>query len=100
MWRPKTLKNIIDAAMVSTPEEVTDESHNVHMTSTAVKNPSASKSLCLFTNILNVKKKTAKLRFVVQNPNAEPWNWVIACGPIKQNEKGIQKFMNQHPEMC
>ena len=48
--------------MVSTPEEVTDESPNVPMTSTPFKNPSASKSLCLFTNILNVKKKAAKRR--------------------------------------
>ena len=48
--------------MVSNPEGVTDDSPNVPMTSTTVKNPRASKSLCLFTNILNVKKKTAERR--------------------------------------
>ena len=48
--------------MVSTLEGVTDNSPNAPMTSTPVKKPSASKSLCLFTNILNVKPKTAKRR--------------------------------------
>ena len=56
------LKDILDAAMVSTPEGFTDESPNVPMPSTRVKKPSASKSLCLFTNIFDVKKKTAKCR--------------------------------------
>ena len=56
------LKDILDASMVSTPEEVTSESTNVPMTSTPVKKPSARKSLCLFTNILNVKRKTAERR--------------------------------------
>ena len=53
------LKDIIDAAMVSIPEGVTDDSPNMPMTSTLVKNKSR-KSLCLFTNLLNVKKKTSK----------------------------------------
>ena len=34
------------------------------MTSTPVKKPGARKSLCLFTNILDVKPKTAKRRIV------------------------------------
>ena len=55
----QNLKDIIDALMVYTPEEVTDESTNVPMTSTPVKKPSARKSLCFFTNILDVKPKTA-----------------------------------------
>ena len=50
--------------MVSTPEEVTDGSPIVPMKSTPVKKPSARKSLCLFTNILNVRNKTAKRRVV------------------------------------
>ena len=50
--------------MVSTPEGVTDNSPNVHMTSTPVKKQSASKSLCLFTNILAVKPTTSKRHFV------------------------------------
>ena len=46
--------------MVSTPEGVIDNSHNVPMKSTPVKKLSASKSLCLSTSILDVKPKTAK----------------------------------------
>ena len=58
------LKDIIDASILSTPEGVTDNSPNVHMTSTPVKKPSARKSLCLFKNILDVKPKTAKRCFM------------------------------------
>ena len=50
--------------MVLKLEEVTDDSPNMTMTSTPVKKPSANKSLCLFTNILDVKEETAK-RFIV-----------------------------------
>ena len=41
--------------MVSTPERFTDNVPIYLMTSTPVKKPRARKSLCLFTNILNVK---------------------------------------------
>ena len=60
----QNLKDIIDADILSTTEGVTDNSPNVHMTSTPVKKPSARKSLCLFTNILVVKPITAKRCFV------------------------------------
>ena len=46
--------------MVSTPEDDTDDSPNVPMTSTPFKKLSARKSLCLFANIFDVKKKTEK----------------------------------------
>ena len=49
----KNLEDIIDADMVSTTKVVTDDSPNVPMTSTPVKNPNARKSLCLFTNIFS-----------------------------------------------
>ena len=52
--------------MVSTPDEVTYDSLHVTMTSTPVKKPSASKSLCLFTIILDVKPKRAKCCFVAE----------------------------------
>ena len=45
--------------MVSTPEGFTNESPISPITSTPVNKPSARKSLCLFTTILDVKKKTA-----------------------------------------
>ena len=51
---------LIDAYILSTPEGVTDNSPNVHLTSSPVKKPSDRKSLWLFTNILGVKQKTAK----------------------------------------
>ena len=53
----QNLQDILDADMVSTPEGVTDNSPGVPMTPTLVKKPSASKSLCLFTNKLDVKQK-------------------------------------------
>ena len=58
----KNLKDILDANMMSTPEGVIYDNPNEPMTSTPFKKPSARKSLCLFTHILNVKKKTAKIR--------------------------------------
>ena len=60
----QNLKDIIDSAILSTPEGVTDNSPNVHMASKPVKKPSARKSLCLFTNILDVNPKTAKRLFL------------------------------------
>ena len=57
-------KDILETALLSTPEGLTDNSPNVHMPSTPVKKPNARKSLCLFTNILDVKPTTSKRRFV------------------------------------
>ena len=48
--------------MVSTPELFTYDSPISPMTSTPVNKTSARKSLCLFTNILQVKNKTAARR--------------------------------------
>ena len=54
----QNLKDIIDAAILSTPEGLTDNIPNAPISSTPVKKPSARKSLCLFTNIWNVKSTT------------------------------------------
>ena len=56
-------KDILEASMVSTPEGLTDNSTIYPKTPTPVKKLSSRKSLCLFTNILDVKKKTAIRRF-------------------------------------
>ena len=56
----QNLKDILDADMVSTPEEVTYNITNVPMTSTPVKKPSSMKSLCLLTDIFDVKRKNSK----------------------------------------
>ena len=58
----KNRKDVLDASMMLTPEEVTYDSPNLPITSTPVKKPSASKPLCLFANILNVKNKPSKRR--------------------------------------
>ena len=55
-------KDIIEVAMVSTPEGFTDNSTRYPMNPTTVKKPSAGKSLCIFNYLLVVKKKTAILR--------------------------------------
>ena len=60
----KNLKDILEAVLLSTPEGFIDNSPNMHMTSSPVKKPSASKSLCVFTNILDVNPTTAKRCFV------------------------------------
>ena len=60
----QNLNDIIDAAILSTPEGFTYDRPNVPMPSTPVKKPSIRKSLCFFTNILDVKPKTAGRCFV------------------------------------
>ena len=96
----KNPKDILDSAMVSTPEEVTDYSPNVPMTSTPVKKPSANKSLCLFTNILNVKKKTAKRRVGAAKSKHISTKVGISLWDKKNNEKGIQKSMSRSILIC
>ena len=56
----QNIKNFLDASMVSTPKGVTDNSTNVPKASIPVKKSSAGKSLCVFSNILDVKQITAK----------------------------------------
>ena len=46
--------------MVSTPETFIYVIPSLRKTPTTVKTQSASKPLCLFTNIFDVKKKTAR----------------------------------------
>ena len=55
----KQFKDILEAAMVYTTEGYTNNSPISPMKSTRVKQSSAQKSLCMFINILEVKKNTA-----------------------------------------
>ena len=96
----QNLKYIIDAAILSTPEGVADNSPNVHMTSTPVKKPSARKSLCLFTNMLDVKPKTAKRRFVAEKSKRKSMKVCNSLWTKKTNEKGIQKSMSRSNVIC
>ena len=91
----QNLKDIIDAAIISTPEGVTDNIPNVHMSSKPVKKPSARKSLCLFTNILDVQSKTAKRRFVTAKSRRKSMKLCNSLWTKNQKEKGIQKSMNR-----
>ena len=60
--------------MVYTTEGFTNNSPRSPTTSTPDKKPSAKKSLCLFTNILDVRKKTA----------------IRSVGSVKQKHKAIK----------
>ena len=58
----KQFKYILEASMVSTPEGLTDNIPISPTTPTPVKEPSARKLPCLFTTILDMKKKAANHR--------------------------------------
>ena len=96
----QNLKDIIYAAILSTPEGVTDNSPNVHMSSKPVKKPSARKSLRLFTNILDVKPKTAKRRFVATKSIRKAMKVCNSLWTKKKNEKGIQTSMSISNVIC
>ena len=64
------LKDILEAAVVSTPEGFIDNSPRSPMTPTPVNKPSAKKSLCLFTNILHVIKKLISVKLGLINQSA------------------------------
>ena len=95
----QNLKDIIYAAILSTPEGVTDNSPNVHLTSSPAKKPSARKSLCLFTNILAVKHTTAKRRFVAAKYRRKSTK---VCNNLwtKKQTKGILKSMSRSNVIC
>ena len=57
----KQFKDILEASMVSTPELFINDSPISPRTLTPIKKPSARKSLCMFTNILDVNKKNCLL---------------------------------------
>ena len=81
------------------------------MTSTPFKKPSSSKSLCLFTNIINVKNKTAKRRVGAAKSKLRAmkvgnrlWtNRTKRKGRSKINElikHNIYAWITRHPQVC
>ena len=72
----KKFKEILENYMVYTPEGFTNESHISTMTSEPVKKTIARKSLCLFTKILDGKKKTATRQVVASKSKRK----TIKCG--------------------
>ena len=73
--------------MVSTPEVSTNNSTISPMTPTPVKKPSARKSLCLFTNILYAKKKTATRQFGAAKSNNKAIKYGTTPWELKQKRK-------------
>ena len=79
------------------------------MTSTPVKKPSARKSLRLFTNILNVKPTTAKLRFVAAKLKRKSikvcnsiWTKKRQIGHSKINDqikRNLYTWITRHPQV-
>ena len=80
------------------------------MTPTPVKKPSARKSLCLFTNILDVKKKTvtrrvggAKSKYKAIKYRTPPWSLKPkGKGKSKINDqikKSIYNWIMHHPQV-
>ena len=65
------------------------------MTSTPVKKPSARKSLCLFTNILDVKPKTEKRRFVAAKSRCKAMKVGNSLWTKKTKRKGNSKINEQ-----
>ena len=65
------------------------------MTSTPVKKPSARKSLCLFTTILDVKPKTAKRRFVAAKSKRKAMKVGNSLWTKKTKIKGYSKINEQ-----
>ena len=88
----QNLKDIIDAAILSTTEGVKYNSPNVHMTSKPVKKPSARKSLYLFTNIVAVKPTTAKHRFVAAKSRRKSMK---VCNNLWTKKKTKRAFKNK-----
>ena len=85
----QNLKDVLEAAPLSTPQGFTYNSPNVHMPSTPVFLKSSRKSLCLFTNILDVKPKTAKRRFVAAKYRRKAMKVGITFE--NKNQNGLQK---------
>ena len=96
----QNLKDILEAALLSTPEGLTDKIPNVPMTLTPVNKPSARKSLCLFTNILDVKPTTAKRRFVAAKYIRKAMKVCNSLWTKKSKQKGIQKSMSRSNVIC
>ena len=62
------------------------------MTSTPVKKPSAGKSLCIFTNILDVKNKTAERCIVAEKPKRKSMKVGISLCTNETKRKGHSRI--------
>ena len=78
--------------MVCTPEGFTEDSPISHMTPTSVKKIRAQESLCLFTNILDVKKKTDNRQVGATKSKHKAIKYETTPWALKKNRKGDSKF--------
>ena len=81
--------------MVSTPEGFTNNSPISPMTSKPVKKPNAQKSLCLFTNVLEVKKKTVYRRVRASKSKRKAIKFGYKPWTLKQKRKVNSKIYEQ-----
>ena len=88
-------KDIFEADMVSTPEIFTNDIPISSITSTPVKKPSAQKSLCLFTIILDVKKKTATCQVGAAKSKLKAIKFGNTLWALKQKRKGNPRINDQ-----
>ena len=94
-YNQQQFKYILEAAMVFTPEGLANNSTISPTTSTPVKKPSARKLLCMFTNILEAKKKTACRRVRAAKCKRKAIKFGNTPWASKQKKKEIQKLMNK-----
>ena len=79
--------------MVSTPEEINDDSPSLNTKITAGLKPIARKSLHLFTNIFDVKKRTSIRCVGASQSKLRSINDISSLWTNKTNVKDIQKSM-------
>ena len=84
-------KDILDAPMVSTPEVFNNNNTRSPMNPTQVKKPSARTSLCLFTNILDVKNKTSIRQIEDSKSKCKSIKSVTTLWAMKTKRKGNSK---------
>ena len=65
------------------------------MTSTPIKKPRTQKSLCLFTNILDVKRKTAFRKVGATKSKRKAIKFVNKPWALKQKRRGSSKIYEQ-----
>ena len=81
--------------MVSTPEVFTNDSPISPLTSTPVKKLSARKSMCIFTNILDVKKKTDTCWVVYAKSKSKAIKYDNKPWALTPKRKGSSKINDQ-----
>ena len=87
-------KDIIEAAMVYTPEGFTKNSPISPMKPTPVKKIISKKPLCMFTNILDVKK-TAYHRVGADKSKRKVIKYGNTPWALKKSEKGTHKSVKR-----